>query len=111
VPVHPAAAEIDGVPAYRRVQDVPGGIDAAFLMTPPAATDQVVQDCAAAGVHTVWMHRGAGQGSVSQSAVDLCRQHGIAVVPGACPYMFLPDANLFHRLHRLILTMFGRKAA
>ena len=31
-------------------------------MTPPAATDQVVRECADAGVKRVWMHRGAGRG-------------------------------------------------
>src|SRR5262245_62494286 len=81
VPVRPGAREIDGVPCYDRVQDVPGGVDAAFLITPPSATDAVVADCAASGVRQVWMHRGAGTGAVSDKAMGFCRARGMTVIP------------------------------
>src|SRR5512139_3601212 len=65
VPVNASGGEVDGVPCARRVQDVVPAVEAAFLMTPPAATEQVVRECAEAGVRDVWMHRGAGTGAVS----------------------------------------------
>jgi uncharacterized protein len=108
VPVHPQAAEVEGRPCYARVQDIDPPVESAFLMTPPAATGAVVRACAAAGVRHVWMHRGAGRGSVSQEAVDFCRDQGLSVIPGACPMMFLPGAAWFHRLHRWLLRPGGR---
>jgi len=83
-------------------------VDGALLMTPPAATEQVVRDCVEAGVARVWMHRGAGRGAVSPAAVAFCRERGIAVVEGACPFMFLPGAGLVHRAHGALARLFGR---
>ena len=99
VPVNPAAAEIDGQRCFARVQDIAPAVDTALLLTSPEATDQVVQDCVEAGITRVWMHRGAGVGAVSDAAVKFCDEHGIQVVAGFCPYMFLPDAGFVHRLH------------
>jgi predicted CoA-binding protein len=111
VPVHPLLDSVDGVPCARRLQDVRPPVDGALLMTPPAATDQVVRDCAEAGVTRVWMHRGAGRGAVSPTAVAYCHEHGIAVVEGACPFMFLPGAGFVHRTHGFFARLFGRHAA
>lgn len=68
-------------------------------MTRSEASEQVVRDCAEAGIPRVWLHRGVGPGAVSQAAVDACRQRGIQVVEGECPYMFLPAAGFLHRAH------------
>jgi uncharacterized protein len=109
LPVNPAATEVEGQPCYRRVQDISPPVEAAFVMTPPARTADVVRDCAQAGVRTVWMHRGAGQGAVSAEALELCRQEGMTVIPGACPYMFLPKAAGIHRLHGWVLGLVGKR--
>jgi len=111
VPVHPVLDSVDGVPCARRLQDVRPPVDGALLMTPPAATELVVRDCAEAGVARVWLHRGAGRGAVSPAAVAYCREHGIAVVEGACPFMFLPAAGLVHRTHGFFARLFGRHPA
>jgi predicted CoA-binding protein len=108
VPVHPTLASVDGVPCARRLQDVTPKVDGTLLMTPPEATDRVVFDCAETGIERVWIHRGAGRGAVSQVAVSFCHDHGIAVVEGACPFMFLPRAGFVHRTHGLLARLFGR---
>jgi predicted CoA-binding protein len=100
VPVRPGGAEIEGAPSYARVQDVPGRLDGAFLMTAPEVTEQIVRDCHAAGIRRVWMHRGfAGPGAVSAEAVAYCEARGIEVIAGECPLMFLPGAEVPHRMH------------
>jgi len=111
VPVHPVLESVDQVACARRLQDVRPPVGGALLMTPPAATDQVVRDCAEAGVRHVWMHRGAGRGAVSPAAVAYCRDHGIAVVEGACPFMFLPGAGFVHRTHGFFARLLGRHPA
>jgi predicted CoA-binding protein len=108
VPVHPELAAVDGVPCVRRLQDASPGVDGALVMTPPAETERVVRDCVEAGVARVWMHRGAGPGAVSAPAVAYCRERGMAVVDGACPFMFLPGAGFGHRAHGFVLRCFGR---
>jgi predicted CoA-binding protein len=107
VPVNPAANEIEGRPCFRRLQDVEPPVDAVLLMTAPAVTDTVVRDCAEAGVKRVWMHRGGGRGAVSEDAVRFCESSGISVIPGECPFMFLPEGAWFHRFHGLIRRVAG----
>jgi hypothetical protein len=68
-------------------------------MTRAAQAEDVVRDCANAGVPRVWLHRGIGPGAVSAAAVALCREKGIAVVEGECPFMFLPSPGIAHRVH------------
>jgi uncharacterized protein len=109
VPVNPNANELDGQACYARVQDIQPPVEGVVIMTPPKATDGVVEDCAAAGVTHVWMHKGAGggQGAVSKTAVEYCREHGMDVVAGFCPYMFLPGTPIFHGMHAFIKKVTG----
>jgi len=89
------------------VQDIQPAVDAALLMTSPEATEAVVNDCAEAHIARVWMYRAAGKGSVSAKAVAFCREHGIQVIPGECPFMFLPEAAGFHRFHGFVRKITG----
>ncbi len=90
-PINPKTTEYKGEPCYPSVKDIPGGVQAVMLVTRPEITEQVVRECAEAGVTHVWMHRSAGN-SVSDEAVQFCRENGITVIGGGCPMMFLePD--------------------
>lgn len=48
----------------------------------------------------------AGTTSVSQSAVEMCKANGIAVIPGSCPAQFM-EADLAHGMMRRLWKMFG----
>ena len=99
VPVNPAGGEAEGRRSVGRVGDVQPPPEGALLLTPPAATAQVVRECAEAGVRRVWMHRGGGQGAVSDEALALCRDRGLEVVDGECPFMFLSESEFPHNVH------------
>lgn len=107
VPVNPAATEIEGELCFANIRDVQPPVSSVLVMTPPAATETVVRDCAGAGVARVWMFRGGGQGAVNPEAVRFCEANGIAVIPGECPFMFLPRASLIHRFHGFIRKISG----
>ena len=108
VPVNPHTPNVLGQPCFARVQDVQPPVDGALLMTSPEVTEAAVEDCAQAGIRRVWMYRAAGSGAVSQKAVAFCQEHGIQVVPGECPFMFLPAAGGIHRLHGFLRKITGR---
>jgi len=108
VPVKPKTPEVLGRRCFARVQDIQPPVEAALLMTSPEVTDAVVGDCAEAGIRRVWMYRAAGTGAVSEKAVAFCSERGIQVVPGQCPFMFLPNAGAGHRLHGFIRKITGR---
>jgi len=99
-PVNPHAGSIDGDQCVSSVAALPDGIDGVIVMVPADASAAVVQECIDRGIPRVWLHRGAGPSSVSDDAVALCRDHGVEVVDGACPMMFMDDATWFHRIHR-----------
>jgi predicted CoA-binding protein len=108
VPVNAAGGEVDGRRCVGRVGEVTPPVEGALLLTPPSVTDQVVRECAEAGVRRVWMHRGGGSGAVSPGAVAFCRERGIEVVDGECPFMFLPGTGWFHGVHRFFRRLGGR---
>ena len=107
VPVNPGAKDIEGQRCFARVQDISPPVEGVLMMTSPAVTETVVRDCAAAGVKQVWMYRGAGKGAVSRGAVEYCRSNGMSVIPGECPFMFLPGASWVHRLHGWVSKITG----
>lgn len=102
-PVNPRAEEVEGVKCYPDLSSIPGEIQGVVVATPPQAAETIVQQCMELGVPRVWMHRSFGQGSVSQKAVDLCRENGITVIPGACPMMYLEPVDLGHKCIRWFL--------
>ena len=102
VPVNPALAEAEGLPAFPRVQDVVPPPEAVLLLVPADRAEEAVRDCLVARVKRIWFHRGAGAGSASDAALALCRANGVAIVQGLCPFMALPGASFPHRLHGLV---------
>ena len=91
--VNPNAQEIDGDPCYRDLGSIPGGVDAVVIGTRPEIAEDTMRECADLGIKHVWMHRGPGSGSVSESATEYGRERGIAVIDGGCPCMFDPTAG------------------
>ena len=107
VPVNPAAAEIDGLRCYSNVGSVHPIASGALLVTSHEMTDRVVEDCIGAGVRRIWMYRASGCGAVSVNAVEVCRERGIDVIAGECPFMFFPATGFPHRVHGFIRKILG----
>jgi predicted CoA-binding protein len=108
VPVNPALAEAEGRRCFARVQDVAPPADAALLMTAPAQTDRVLQDCVEAGIRRVWLHRGGGPGAATPAAIARCAAEGIELVQGLCPLMAVHDAGFPHRVHHAFRRILAR---
>jgi acetyl coenzyme A synthetase (ADP forming)-like protein len=53
IAVHPTAADIDGVRAYRSIRDVPEPVDLAIVVVPAAQVMAAVDDCIAKNVRAV----------------------------------------------------------
>ena len=112
--INPHIATYDGAPCYPDLKAIPEKVDAVFILASPKVTDEIVQQCVDLGIKHVWMHcmMGTKPGlvanmtSVSQAAVEKCRQNGIAVIPGSCPNQFLkPDFG--HAMMRGMWRLFG----
>ncbi len=112
--VNPRISTFDGAPCYPDLNSIPEKPDAVFMLTSPQVTEQIVQQCVDLGIKHVWMHclmgtkpgLAAGTTSVSQSAVEMCKANGIAVIPGTCPAQFMkPD--FAHGMMRGLWKTFG----
>jgi predicted CoA-binding protein len=107
IPVNPNVAALDGQTCYKRVQDIKPGVEGVMIMTSSKYTEQIVRDCAEAGVKHVWMYKGVAAGAVNKAAVAFCEANGIEVVEGYCPYMFLQGTPFFHTPHRWMKKLTG----
>ena len=108
VPVNPKMQVVEGQRCYARVQEIQPPVEGALLLLPAGAVDQVVRDCGEAGIRRVWLYHGTGTDASTESAVKFCKLHGIAVIAGYCPYMFLPNAQVFHRMHGFAERIMGK---
>jgi predicted CoA-binding protein len=107
--VNPNADEVEGDPCYRDLKSIPGGVDWVVIATKPETADATVRECGELGVKRVWMHQPPfGPGSVSTTAADYGREHGMTVIEGGCPCMFNPAADPGHKLLRAMGTLTGR---
>jgi predicted CoA-binding protein len=114
IPVNPRMSEYEGVTCYPDLSSVPETPDAVFILTNPRVTDTLVQECVDLGIKHVWMHcmmgtkpgLAAGMTSVSQDAVQLCRENGIAVIPGTCPNQIL-GSDIGHKIMKMFFGMIG----
>lgn len=106
--VNPSASSVAGDPCYPDLASLPTPVDGAIVMVGKDRAVGVVQDCIAQGVPRVWLFRGiGGGGAVSDDAVRLCEEHGVPVVAGACPLMFLEPVGWFHKVHRGVRHLNG----
>jgi predicted CoA-binding protein len=77
-PVNPKALEVEGLRAYPSLATLPEPVSAISVITPPAATEQVVREAQAAGVKHVWMQPGAENDEAIRTAEAL----GMNVIAG-----------------------------
>jgi predicted CoA-binding protein len=105
--VNPNADEVEGDPCYSDLASIPGGVEAVVIGTRSELAEQTMRECDELAIERVWMHRGPGEGSVSEAATQYGRQHGITVIDGGCPCMFGPTADLGHRAMRIVFTLSG----
>jgi len=105
--VNPNADEVEGDPAYNDLRSIPGSVEAVVIGTRPEIADETMRECADLGIKHVWMHRGPGSGSVSETATAYGREHGIHVIDGGCPCMFGPTADPGHKAMRFVFTLTG----
>ena len=107
VPVNENAAEIEGLKVSASVSEIQPPVQWALIMTPATRTLDAVKDCHDAGVMNVWLHAGGGPGSVEPEALAYAERHGLELVPGECPLMFVENCGFVHRFHAICKRAVG----
>lgn len=112
-PINPRLASFEGSPCYPDLRALPEKPDGVFILANPKVTDDIVAQCVELKIPRVWMHcmMGTRPGlsvnttSVSQDAVQICRENGISVIPGSCPNQYIGDFG--HGMMRLLWGAMG----
>ncbi|PTY08054.1 CoA-binding protein [Opitutaceae bacterium EW11] len=107
IPVNPAVTEIEGTTCYPTVKAIPDGVSAAAVFTSSKLSEQIVRECAEAGVRFVWLHRSVGGGSASNDAIAVGRGAKLVVIPSGCPAMFCEPVDFGHKCMRWCLQLTG----
>jgi predicted CoA-binding protein len=103
-PVNPNADNIDGEKCYPDLLALQNKVEAAVLVIPPSASDEVVKDAHAAGINNIWMQ----QGSESEEAIKYCEENNIRVISNECILMFALPAGFIHRAHKWVWGVVGK---
>jgi predicted CoA-binding protein len=107
-PINPRAENVEGEKCYPDLKSIPIKIDGVVICSPAQAAEAVVRECVTLGISRIWMHRAIGPGSVSEAAVQLCHDHKISVIAGACPMMYCQPVDFGHKCLYWMLRMFGK---
>lgn len=103
VPINPNLDEINGIPCYKSVSDLPKEIKSLIIMTPKNKTAEVVREAIDKGIGNIWIQ----QHSETPEALALIKNRDLNVITRQCILMFYhPDG--FHKFHRNLKRLFGR---
>jgi acyl-CoA synthetase (NDP forming)/RimJ/RimL family protein N-acetyltransferase len=88
--VNSNAEAVSGLPAYKRVQDIPGEVDVAIVVVPAESVNDVVLDCAAKGVHGLvvisagFAEEGPEGRQRQRALLGLSRSYGLRLIGPNC---------------------------
>jgi acyl-CoA synthetase (NDP forming) len=93
-PVNPNESEIEGIPAYKSVLDIPGEVDVASLYLPPGIGITVLEEIARKGIKRLLINPGAESEELVAKATSLGLDWSIAcsiLAIGRSPSEFAAD--------------------
>jgi predicted CoA-binding protein len=102
-PVHPVATEINGVPCFKTISELPGGVENLFITTQKSQTAGLVEQAIQHGIRRIWIQ----QHSETPEALEIARKHNVPVISGRCIFMFADPVSSVHGFHRWISRLFG----
>lgn len=70
-PVHPQETEIEGLPVFRTIEDIPCAIDVATFYVPPTVGITLLEACARKGIGALWLNPGSESPALLQRAAEL----------------------------------------
>ncbi len=95
------AAEIQGLPAYKSLTDVPGPVDHAIIAVPVPGVEAALKECAAKGVKAVqvltagFAEVDAAGAELQARLVSICREAGMRMVGPNSLGLLNPSQNFF----------------
>jgi hypothetical protein len=89
-PVNPRESEIEGLPAYKSIADIPARPDRVSVYLPPPVLKKVLPDIAAKGCDELWLNPGTESDEVLAEAerlglkvIQACSIVDVGISPGS----------------------------
>ncbi|NCB06532.1 MAG: CoA-binding protein [Bacteroidia bacterium] len=102
-PINPHADEIQGVPCYHSVEELPAGVTRLVIVTPKKETLDVAGAAVKKGMEMVWIQ----QKSDTPESVKMIEDAGIPLIHKKCIMMFSEPVKSVHGFHRFLVKTFG----
>ncbi|STX28585.1 CoA-binding protein [Legionella beliardensis] len=77
-PVNLYEETIENLSAVQSVEELPSDVESISIITPPSATEKVVEQAIQKGIKNIWMQPGAE----SDQAILRCKEAGINIIAG-----------------------------
>lgn len=109
-PVNVSGKEVQGLPSWRSVADLPEVPDSALIVLPAALVPQALEDCAAKGIrHVQVLSSGfaeeGGEGiALQERVVEIIRRHGMRITGPNCLGSISPPDGFFGTFSSLLAT-------
>jgi predicted CoA-binding protein len=81
LPINPKYAEIEGVPCYPSLADLPQKPDVVLTAAPAPVSEKIARTCAELRFPIFWMPTG----TETDKAIAICQQNGVTEIHGYCP--------------------------
>jgi acetate---CoA ligase (ADP-forming) len=99
--VNPKGGEMDGLPVYRRVKDIPGPVDHVVISVPAAHTPEIMEECRDIGVKVAHVFS-SGYAETGESdrvelqnrLVAIARQGNMRIIGPNCLGIFYPRGKI-----------------
>jgi predicted CoA-binding protein len=82
-PVNPRLKEVEGLPCYAILKDIPIKVDIVDFVVPPGVTEEILKQCKELGFKRIWLQ----PGSESEAAIAYCNENNMKVVHSVCVMM------------------------
>ncbi len=100
-PVHPTAEEIDGLKVFRRLDDIPGEVDMAIIMSPRDTVMDALEECSRRNVKAVVLYTsgfselGKDRGREEEKRIqEIAREGGYRVMGPNCMGIYSPSGKI-----------------
>lgn len=85
LPINPKYADIDGVPCYPSLPDLPRNPDVVLTATSASISEKIAETCAALEIPIFWMP----PGTETDAVLEFCKQNNVTAIHGFCPVFLL----------------------
>ena len=96
---------------FSSLSDLPQKVDGVFIAANKENIEQTIRECISLSIPRIWIHNAGGITKTPDISLELlseCKNKSITIIPGACPMMFVDNADFGHKCMKWVLAAMGK---